>query len=55
MTRVAKHYSQTFNINTGNNHKGIFSFNLWCIGVFIIAVEAYWVATGRDRCCCCFL
>ena len=42
MTRVAKHSSQTFNINTRNNHKDIFSCNLWwCVGVCNIAVEAY--------------
>ena len=42
MTRVAKHSSQIFNINTRNNHKGILSCNLWlCIGVCNIAVEAY--------------
>ena len=28
VTRVAKHSSQTFNINRRNNHKGIFSYNL---------------------------
>ena len=27
------HFSQTFNINTRNNHKRIFSCNLWCVGV----------------------
>ena len=42
MTRVAKHSRQTFNINTRNNHKGIFSGNLWwCVGVCNIAVETY--------------
>ena len=42
MTRVAKHSSQTFNINTRNNHKGIFSCNLWWfVGVYNIAIEAY--------------
>ena len=38
MTRVAKHSSQTFNINTRNDHK----CNLWwCVGICYIAVEAY--------------
>ena len=33
MTRVAKHSSETFNINTRTNHKGIVSCNLWwCVG-----------------------
>ena len=42
MTRVAKDSSQTFNINTRNNHKDIFSCNLgWCVGVCNIFVEAY--------------
>ena len=42
MTRVAKHSSQTFNINTRNDHKCIFSCNLWwCVGICYIAVEAY--------------
>ena len=42
MTRVAKHSSQTCNVNTRNNHKGIFSCNLcWCAGVCNIAEEAY--------------
>ena len=41
MTRVAKHSSHTFNINTRND-KAIFSCNLWwCVGVCNIAVEAY--------------
>ena len=34
VTRVAKHSSQPFNINTRNNHKGIFSCNRWwCVGM----------------------
>ena len=42
MTTVAIRSSQTFNIITRNNHKGIFSCNLWwCVGVCNIAVEAY--------------
>ena len=42
MTGVAKHSSQTFNINTRNNHNGIFSCYLWwCVGVCNIAVDAY--------------
>ena len=33
VTRVTKHSSQMFNINTRNNHKGIFSCNRWwCVG-----------------------
>ena len=41
MTRLAKHSSQMFNINTSNNHKGIFDCNLWwCVGICHI-VEAY--------------
>ena len=42
MTRLAKHSSQTFDINTRNIHKGIFSCNLWWfVGVCNIAIEAY--------------
>ena len=42
MTRAVKLSSQTFTINTRNNHKGTFSCNLWwCVGVCNIAVEAY--------------
>ena len=42
MTRVAKHSSQTFNINTRNPHKGVFSCNLWWrVGVCNIAVATY--------------
>ena len=29
VTRIAKHSSQKFDINTRNIHKGIFSCNLW--------------------------
>ena len=48
MTRIAKHSSQKFNINTRNIHKGIFSCNLWWFTcVCNSAVEAYWLATGR--------
>ena len=42
VTREAKYSSQTFNINTRNIHKGIFSCNRWwCVRVSNIAVEAY--------------
>ena len=42
MTRLAKHSSQKFDINTSNIHKGIFSCNLrWFVGVCNFAVEAY--------------
>ena len=42
MTRVAKHSSLTFGINTRNNHKDIFTCNLWwCVGVCNIAAEVY--------------
>ena len=42
MTKIAKHSSQKFDINTRNIHKGIFSGNLWWfVSVCIIAVEAY--------------
>ena len=42
VTRLAKHSSQKFDINTRNIHKGIFSCNLWWfVGVCNIAVEAY--------------
>ena len=51
MTRLAKHSSQKFDINTRNIHKDIFSCNLWrFVGVCNIAVEAYWLATGRVWC-----
>ena len=36
VTRVAKHSNQTFNINTRNNHKGIFSCNRWwCVACYV--------------------
>ena len=38
VTRIAKHSSHKFDINTRNIHKGIFS---WFVGVCNIAVEAY--------------
>ena len=41
MTRIAKHSSQTFDINTRNIHKGIFSCKRWFVDVCNIAVEAY--------------
>ena len=42
MTRVAKHSTQTFNVNTRNNRKGLVSCNRWwCVGECNIAVEAY--------------
>ena len=42
VTRIAKHSSPKFDINTRNIHKGIFSCNLWWfVGVCNIAVEAY--------------
>ena len=50
MTSIAKHSSQS--TNTRNIHKGIFSCNLWWfVGVCNIAVEAYWLATGRGLVC----
>ena len=50
MTSIAKHSSQS--TNTRNIHKGIFSCNLWWfVGVCYIAVEAYWLATGRGLVC----
>ena len=36
MTRVAKHSSQTFNINTRDNHNGIFSCNLLIFGGVLV-------------------
>ena len=42
MTRIAKHSSQKFYINTRAIHKSIFSCNLWWfVDVCNIAVEAY--------------
>ena len=42
MTRIAKHSSPKFDVNTRYIHKGIFSCNLWWfVGVCNIAVEAY--------------
>ena len=42
MTRIAKHSSQKFDINTRNIHKDIFSCNLWWfVDVCNIAVEVY--------------
>ena len=42
MTRIVKHSSPKFDINTRNIHKCIFSCNLlWFVGVCNIAVEAY--------------
>ena len=51
VTRLAKHSSQKFYINTRNIHKDVFSCNLLrFVGVCNIAVEAYWLATGRVWC-----
>ena len=42
VTRIAKHSSPKFDINTRNIHKGIFSCNLWWfVCVCNITVEAY--------------
>ena len=42
VTRITKHSSQKFDINTRNIHKGIFSCNLWWfVDACNIAVEAY--------------
>ena len=38
VTRIAKHSSHKFDINTRNIHNGIFS---WFVGACNIAVEAY--------------
>ena len=51
VTRLAKHSSQKFDIHARNVRKGIFSCNLWWfVGVYYIAVEAFWLATGRVWC-----
>ena len=51
VTRLAKHSSQKFDINTRNIQRGIFCCNLWWfIGVCNKAVEAYWLAIGRVWC-----
>ena len=42
VTRIAKHSSQKFDINTRNIHKGIFSCTLWWfVDVCNIAIVAY--------------
>ena len=51
VTKIAKHSSQKFDIDTRNIRKAIFSCGLWWfVGVCNIAVEAYWLATGRVWC-----